>query len=80
MKPITEDDVCFRGHKQTTQGLPVWDGSQARRPHRPRHEGTRREARPQRPLPMQIRAVVSSAAACTGVVFDGANRKHYQRW
>ena len=23
MKPIDEDDVCFRGHEQATQGLPV---------------------------------------------------------
>ena len=23
MKPITEDDVCFRGHEQATQGIPV---------------------------------------------------------
>ena len=30
MKPIKEDDVCFRGHEQTTQGLAIRDASQAR--------------------------------------------------
>jgi len=52
LKPINEDDVCFRGHEEATQGLPVRDGSQARRPRGRRREGTRREARPQRSSPL----------------------------
>jgi len=80
MKPINEDDVCFRGHEQAAQGLPVWDGSQARWPHRRRREGAHREARPQRPLPVRLSEVVSSAAACAAAAFDGVNRDHYERW
>lgn len=79
MKPIDEHDVSFHGHEQATQRLPVRDGSQARRPRRSWREGTRREARPQRSMPMRLREVVSSAAACAAGAFDGVNRNHYQR-
>lgn len=79
MKPIDEDDVCFRDDEQATQRLPVRDGSQARRPRRRRHEGTHREARPQRSVPVRLSEVVSNAAACAAAVFDGVNRDHYQR-
>ncbi len=30
MRPIDEDNLCFRGHEQTAQGFPIRDGSQAR--------------------------------------------------
>ena len=29
MKPIDEDDLCFRDHEQATPGIPVRDGRQA---------------------------------------------------
>jgi hypothetical protein len=74
MKPIDEDEVCFRGHEQAAQ-----DGSQAWRPRRAGYEGAHREARPQRPLPVRLSEVVSSAVACAAVAFDGVNRDHYQR-
>jgi len=80
MKSIEEDDLCFRGHEQAAQGLPVWDGSQARWPRCAGHEGARREARPQRSMPVRLSEVVSSAAACAAAAFDGVNRDHYQRW
>jgi len=71
MKPIDEDDVCFRGHEQAPQGLPVWGLRQARWPCRARWQGTRREARAQRSVPVRLREVVSSAAACAAAAFDG---------
>jgi len=80
MKPINEDDVSFHDHEQEAQRLPVWDGSQARRPRCRRREGARREARPQRSVPMRLSEVVSNAAACAADAFDGANRDHYARW
>jgi hypothetical protein len=30
MKPIDEDDVCFRGYEQAPQGIPFRDTRQAR--------------------------------------------------
>ena len=79
MKPMDEDDMCFRGHEQAPQGLPVGDGGQARCTHRARHQGTEREARTQRPLPLRLREVVSSDAACAAAGFDGVQRDHYER-
>ena len=79
MKRIDNDDVCFRGHEQAPQGLPVGDGGQARCTHRARHQGTEREARTQRPLPLRLREVVSSTAVCAAGLFDGVNRHHYRR-
>jgi hypothetical protein len=79
MKSIDQDDVCFRGHEQTAQGLPVGDGSQARRSHRARHQGAEREARAQRPVPVRLSEVVSSAAVCAAAAFDGVKRHHYER-
>jgi len=80
MKPIDKDDVCFRGHEQTPQGLPVWDGGQARWPRRARQQGAQREARSKRPMPMWFHEIVSSAVASEAAAFDGSNRHHYRRW
>ena len=79
MKPIDEDDMCFRGDEQAPQGLPVGDRGQARRADRARHQGVEREARAQRPMPVRLSTVVSSAAACAAAAFDGVRRHHYER-
>jgi len=71
MKSIKEDDVSFRGHEQATQGLPVRDRRQARLSSRRWRQGAHREARPQRSVPVRLREVVSSAAACAAGAFDG---------
>jgi hypothetical protein len=79
MKSIDQDDVCFRGYEQAPQGLPVGDGDQARRANRAWHQGAEREARAQRPLPVRLSEVVSSAAVCAAAAFDGVKRHHYER-
>ena len=54
----------FLANQQASPRLPVGDEREARAPGRPRREGTRREARPQRPVSLRIRAPLSRAVAC----------------
>jgi hypothetical protein len=44
----------FRDDEQAPQGLPVREESKAWRPHRPRQQGTDREAGKKRSLPVRI--------------------------
>ncbi len=54
------DSAFFRDDEQAAQGLPIGDEGETRHPPGPRRQVARREARPQRPVPMRQRQAIQA--------------------
>jgi len=57
----------FERTSKRRRGFPQRSSRQARRPRGARLQGARREARPQRPLPLRIRTPLSRPVVCVPV-------------
>jgi hypothetical protein len=79
MQPIGEDDVCFQVASKRRKGFPSETGvKRGDRVVRGSKELIEKLGRNDL-CPLRRSEVVSSAAACAAVAFDGVNRDHYQR-
>ena len=75
---IHEDQPCFRNHEQATERFPVRDVRETRGARRLRGQGTARETRTKRSVPVVQDTGFKNCCMRSGR-FDGSERKHYSR-